>query len=172
MPELPDELLNELTPAEWRLVVSLVEAIATSDEGTCPTCHRQVDRTHLAEHIEGCHDTPVLRTRRLEIVDDRGRPCAVLGELPKRSEYHRTVGLALLDPDGKERVVLALDHEGVQLEFIRQGNTVLLLGIEDDGPETAADTFLLLMDRNGVPVQSWRVAADGELVAYTQESAQ
>lgn len=113
-----------------------------------------------------------IQTTRLEIVDSQGRPCAVLGELPGRSDRHRTVGLTLLDPDGKERMVLALDHEGVQFEFVRQGNTALMLVVEDEGLETAADTFLLMMDTAGAPVQSWRVTADGELVAYTRESAQ
>jgi hypothetical protein len=161
-----NDLLNELTPDEWRIVVSLVEAIATSDEAECPVCRRQIDRGLLADHIPHCRDFSPLRTRRLEVVDGRGQPVAVLGEL-HHPPAASTVGLALLDGDGMERAVLSLDHEGPKLEMTAEERTALLFGVNDPGPEVEPGTYLLLLDTNGDPVQSWRVDSAGRLTVAT-----
>ena len=167
MPEPHDDLLNELTPAEWRLVVQLVEAIATSDEGECPICRRQIDRAMLAEHITHCRDFTVTRTRRLEVVDAKGQVRAIVGELdhpPAKS----TVGIALLEPSGRERAVLALDHEGPQLEMTGQEkNTALLLGVDDESCEVELSTYFVLFDGTAAPAAAWRVNSKGKLLTFT-----
>ena len=170
MPEPHDDLLNELTPAEWRLVVSLVEAIATSDEGECPVCHRQIDRAMLAEHIAHCRDFSTVRTRRLDIVAGDGTVLATVGELT-RPPAMPLVGLALLDGTGLERAVLALDHEGPKLEMASNGgNKAAVLGVNDDAGEVEASTYLTLFDREGKPIQSWQVDAAGRLAKLTAEA--
>lgn len=171
MPEHTSDLLNELTPAEWRLVVSLVEALATSDEAECPVCCRQTDRAGLAEHMTHCRDFQTVRTRRLEVVDAGGQVRAVVGELdhpPAKS----TVGLALLDPTGRERAVLALDHEGPQLEMTGQEkDTALLLGVDDEKCEVEQSTYLVLFDGTAAPAAVWRVNAEGKLLVFVQPDA-
>ncbi|HVF74597.1 MAG TPA: hypothetical protein VM938_06070 [Acidimicrobiales bacterium] len=163
---LHDDLLNELTPAEWRLVVSLVEALATSDEAECPVCRRQIDRVSLAEHLASCRDSSVTRTRRLEVVDANGRVRLLVGQLD-HPPAPSTVGLALLDETGHERAVLSLEPEGPQLELTSQGhNTAVLLGVADPGGEVDANTYLVLFDHEATPAAAWRVNAAGKLLVF------
>lgn len=160
-----DDLLNELTPAEWRLVVQLVEAIATSDEGECPICHHLVDRSGLAEHMGACRDFSTVRTRRLEVVDQNGRTLAVIGELDRPAD-DPAVGVALLDGrTGTERAVLALTPGGPHLEMAAEGNVVAAFGVNDPGGDLLAGVCLTLSDFSGAPVARWWVSPDGDLDA-------
>jgi uncharacterized protein (DUF1778 family) len=158
---LGDDLLNELTPGEWRLVVSLVEAIATSDEGECPICHRQVDRSNLAEHMTACRDFSTVRIHRLEVVDRNGRLVLVVGELD-RPRADPAVGVALIDArTGAERAVLALNADGPHLEAMAEGNVVAAFGVNDPGGEVLPGVYLVPAGFDGARALGWSVDPDG-----------
>lgn len=58
----------------------------------------------------GAPQADVLRARRVEVVDRNGRLTAVLGE--SKDGYAPAEGLTLLDPGGRQAVVLALNDRG------------------------------------------------------------
>lgn len=110
---------------------------------------------------QGADASAVVRTRRLEIVDNNGRVRAVLAA--DRDPYEddvTVIGLELLDEDGSARAWL-VDVGGVaQLALALGGDQVAVLESvsHDDGTSTAA---LVLCDASGRPVMRWAVQSDG-----------
>jgi hypothetical protein len=79
-------------------------------------------------------NTPVVRARRFELVDDEGQTIAVLGDLGSNAPGP-FFGLALLDQDGRKRAWIGLDHTGPSLMFAHDGNVVLAAGVNDPAPD-------------------------------------
>lgn len=109
----------------------------------------------------------VLRARRIEVVDSRGRTRAVVGDLGGADQSEQVFGIALVDPDGRHRAWLALDEHGTVLGFDRTGNAVLELGVDDGGEAVRRGAYVQLSDAEGRPVLGWRVGDDGEVVVPT-----
>lgn len=109
----------------------------------------------------------VVRAERFEVVDAEGRVTAAFGDLRSRDPEFPVTGLALLDADGLTRVSLAFDPSGPNLTFMDSGNIVFAVGVNDPAPDANyLGPYLLLMDAQGVPVISWRVARDGSAVQH------
>lgn len=105
----------------------------------------------------------VVRSKRFELVDDRGQVRAVLGNLALDDEAYLP-GLTLLTPGGRERVWLIVHEQGPELGFDMGGNNVLVLGVIDPGRGTLRPgPYLTLCDPDGGVVREWRVDLDGEL---------
>ena len=112
---------------------------------------------------ESGHEPP-LRVRRLEVVDEQGRPRAVIGEVGSDGMGHPTYGIELVDRLGHSRVSLAVDSTGPVLMFDQGGNNAIYLGVHDE--ETAAVTpgaYLSLCDSNGDLAIGCRVHLDGSV---------
>lgn len=110
-------------------------------------------------------DEQVVRTRRLEVLDARGNPRLVMGDLGGSAQPDEVFGLAVLDRNGRHRAWLSLDAAGVTLSFDRTGNAVLELGVHDDeGESVAGGVYLQLSDVEGRPAVGWRVDDDGAVV--------
>lgn len=105
-------------------------------------------------------DAGVLRARRLEIVDDQGRIRASIAADRDPYEGDVTVGLELLDEDGRARAWLVDVCGAAQLALALGGDQVAVLESisHDDGTSTVA---LVLCDASGRPVARWAVQSDG-----------
>jgi hypothetical protein len=108
-----------------------------------------------------------LRARRLELVDDRGRTRAVLGEMDGLGGPD-AIGLTLLDADGRPRAWFHLEASGPLLGFDRAGNDALTLGVVDGPDASVPGPFVAVSDEAGVPTLVVRVEADGSLVVRTR----
>ena len=108
---------------------------------------------------------PIVRTRRLEIVDDNDRVRVVVGRLGTGGRDEAVIGIAVLDGRGSSRVSLSLDACGPALVFGQDGNNVVYLGV-DDGETEAANPgpYVELCDREGATAIGWRVDRDGTVV--------
>ena len=106
----------------------------------------------------------VLRTRRLEIVDDQGRIRASIAADRDPYEGDVTVGLELLDEDGSARAWLVDVCGTAQLALALGGDQVAVLESisHDDGTSAVA---LALCDASGRPVVRWAVQSDGTYLA-------
>ena len=109
-------------------------------------------------------DEPIIRTRRIEIVDSEGRTRAVVGDLSGAAQREQVFGVALVGPDGRHRAWLSLDDNGATLAFDRTGNAVLELGVDDGGEATHTGAYIHLSDLDGRPSVGWRVDDDGGVV--------
>lgn len=110
---------------------------------------------------------PVLRARRLEIVDGSDRVRAAIAADRDDNEGDVIVGMELFDERGEARAWL-VDVEGVvQLALAVGGDQVAVLQScpDDDGPTTS----LVLCDESGFAVARWSVQADGTYSSWTQE---
>lgn len=110
-------------------------------------------------------DDGVIRTRRIEVLDGKGRPRVVLGDLSGGAPPEQVFGLALLDQDGRQRAWLAIHDHGATLAFDRVGNTVLELGVDDGEEAMTPGVYVQFSDDDGRPALGWRVDGDGEVVA-------
>jgi hypothetical protein len=95
-------LLMALTVANLGLLVFLVGQIGSAETGG----------------VE-----PVLRGRRLEIVDDRGHVRASIivqppGRMPNGEPYPENVILRLIDPNGRPEVKLGGSEQGAGISFV------------------------------------------------------
>ena len=95
-------LLMALTVANLGLLVFLVGRIRPAEAGSAEA---------------------VLRGRRLEIVDDRGRVRASIivqppGRMPDGEPYPETVMLRLIDPNGRPEVKLGASEQGAGISFV------------------------------------------------------
>lgn len=105
----------------------------------------------------------VVRSKRFELVDDRGQVRAVLANLSFGDDEYLP-GLTLLAPGGHQRVWLLAHDQGPELGFDMGGNNVLILGVTDPGRAAVSPgPHLILCDPDGDVVQEWRVDLDGEL---------
>jgi hypothetical protein len=112
----------------------------------------------------------LVRSRRVELVDDAGRVRAILGNLGGEEE-RALFGLALVDDNGRQRVWLSLDENGPALAFDQSGNTAIHLGVNDAAPDaTHVGAVLHLCDARGNPALSWRVEDDGSVTMRASES--
>jgi hypothetical protein len=104
---------------------------------------------------------PVLRARRFELVDDRGRVRAVLGDV--RGDFESSGwGLELYDDAGSARLVVLLAPWGPLISIAAAGNAVLELGHSDPGTDVSGCwSFLQFMDAGGSCSASIRVDASG-----------
>lgn len=109
-------------------------------------------------------DEQVIRTRRIEVVDGRGRIRAVLGDLSGSAQPEEVFGIALVDLDGHHRAWLAIDEHGTVLAFDRSGNAVLELGVDEGGEAVAHGAYVQLSDADGNPALGWRVDDEGGVV--------
>lgn len=110
---------------------------------------------------------PVVRARRLEIVDGRDRVRATIAADRNDSEGDVTVGFELLDENGEARAWL-VDVEGVvQLARAVGGEQVAVLQSCPD--DNGATTSLVLCDQSGYAVARWSVEADGTYSTWVGE---
>src|SRR5690349_20387941 len=92
----------------------------------------------------------VVRARRIEVVDERGRPWLVCGSAPEAAS---TMGLWVLGPDGSPRVWLGVDGAGAALAVGRDGTVVAGLGTNDPGPGAAhVGAYAFVSEPSGRPV--------------------
>lgn len=113
-------------------------------------------------------DIGVVRARRVEVVDEWGRPRLVLGDIGNPEGPGEVFGIAVVDPAGRHRAWLALDDTGAALVFDRTGNAVAELGVDDNtGDALAAGAYFHLCDLDGRPVVGWRVEDDGDVTVRT-----
>jgi len=104
----------------------------------------------------------LVRARRIEVVDDEGRPRAVVGRLETPDPADEVFGIALLDAAGRLRLWLALDPTGPKQVFDLRGNIQLALGVNDPTPDALrVGAFLHVNDLDGLPVHSWEVDESG-----------
>ena len=95
----------------------------------------------------------LVRTTRLEIVDDAGRVRASFGDAADGAAGYDSFGLVLYAPDGKRRAALSIDTTGPTLVFDQHGNNALSMGVDD--PATEADPagpYLSVLDGRGTSV--------------------
>jgi hypothetical protein len=109
-------------------------------------------------------DEPIIRTRRIEVVDGHGRTRAIVGDLSGAAQPEQVFGVALVDRDGRHRAWLSLDDNGATLAFDRTGNAVLEMGVDDGGEATRTGAYVQLSDIEGRPALGWRVDDDGGVV--------
>jgi hypothetical protein len=156
MPDRPSLDVSRLTPAEREQLAQLVDELALNVDAQCPDCLQWVPRRTLREHIASCV-TPVVRTRRLEVLDEEGAVTVVVGDLDGET------GLALRDAFGADRLVVGGDAASAAVRFYVGGTEVACFGADTDAdPEAEPGSFLTLAARNGAPVRSWRVTAESE----------
>jgi hypothetical protein len=106
----------------------------------------------------------VVRITRLELVDTQGRVRAILGDLGSPDPTMQVLGLALLDPDGRQRVWIALDGTGPNMVFDLGGNAVLAVGVNDAAPDALhVGAYLHVSDVGGTNVLGWRIEEDGSV---------
>lgn len=114
----------------------------------------------------------LLRTRRIEIVDECGLLRAVVGELPpsrRGAPDKPDFGVVLLDRHGRRRAWFALGSHGPVLGFDEEGNTAVEVGVDDgsgDGVRTGA--YLVLNDGTGDLAVGWSVNEDGSAITRTR----
>lgn len=98
---------------------------------------------------------PLVRTERLELVDDEGNVRLVGGDLGDRLDSY---GVLFASKDDQLKVALEFNVLGVALTFIRDGNEVLKLGVskstDTDGIEHEG-AMLRLCDNEGRPIHGW-----------------
>ncbi|HEX2039719.1 MAG TPA: hypothetical protein VHF47_08310 [Acidimicrobiales bacterium] len=109
-------------------------------------------------------DEPIIRTRRIEVVDGDGRTRAIVGDLSGAAQPEQVFGVALVDTDGRHRAWLALDDNGASLAFDRAGNAVLELGVDDGAEAVRTGAYVQLSDVDGRPALGWRVDDEGGVV--------
>lgn len=119
----------------------------------------------------------VVRTRRVEVLDDSDRVRIVIGCQPGESTHGLPVfGIALLGPKGGVRADLTDDAAGAKLTFVSSGNEALQLGVEDantlavdmggdrllylpagheDNEVMQAGPYLHFSDPDGQPLTEW-----------------
>jgi hypothetical protein len=136
----------------------------------------------MAEGIHEDRDSilPVVRTRRVEVIDAHDRVRIVVGEIENVGPYDLPrFGLRLLGPDGGTRAEVTEDAHGVELTVIASENEVLKLGADDPRTLVADDghhpsympagqysevsepgAYLILCDLDGGPRLSWRIGED------------
>lgn len=107
---------------------------------------------------------PVVRAHRFELVDQKGRVRAVLGDIGTPDAF--APGLVLLDRRGRQRSWLALFAFGPMLCFEVDGNEVLNLGVSDDeagddDPDYDPVAFVMFADGDGERRIGLRVHYDG-----------
>jgi hypothetical protein len=108
----------------------------------------------------------VIRTTRVELVDQDGAVRAVLGQLDSPDPRAPVFGLALLDEAGRQRVWLSLDGSGPALVFDLAGNNVITLGVNDPTADALhVGGYLHVADLDGTPVLGWQVEEDGSVLA-------
>jgi hypothetical protein len=84
---------------------------------------------------------PVLRGRKLEIVDERGRVRASIivqppGRMPDGAPYPETVMLRLIDPNGRPEVKLGGSEQGAGISFVGSTDVTHVL-LEAKGTATS-----------------------------------
>lgn len=114
-------------------------------------------------------DAAVLRARRLEVVDDTGRVRAAIAAGRDPYNGQASVGLELLDEDGRARAWLVDTGGAAQLALALGGDQVAVLEsvAHDDGSSTVA---LVLCDATGRAVARWAVQSDGTYSSSVDDS--
>lgn len=158
MPENPGFDLSKLTPAEREQLARLVDELALNADAQCPACLQWVTRRTLREHVTECV-TPVVRTRRLEVLEEDGAVTVVVGNIDGER------GIALRDSLGADQLVITRDGGGAGVRFYVGGTEVANFGVDTDAdPEREPGPYLMLAGLNGVPALGWRVDRDGRRV--------
>lgn len=113
-------------------------------------------------------DDQVVRARRLEILDSKGRVRAVLGDLAPAQADSPDFGLALLDAQGARRAWLSLAPHGPVVGLDHSGNTVAEMGVTDSGGDAlGTGAYLVLSDHTGGLAIGWWVEEDGSVTIRT-----
>ncbi|MBA2624177.1 MAG: hypothetical protein H0U89_00980 [Acidimicrobiia bacterium] len=113
--------------------------------------------TELRPTADGVVD--IVRTRGIEVVDDRNRPRLTLGFLDYDED---TYGLNLLDRHGRQFAWLLLGTDGAQFGLSNGENVVLNADVAlNDGRNFRPGVRLALADENGTAALELGVAADG-----------
>jgi hypothetical protein len=95
----------------WNAVLTVLVAVLLVSNR-----HGRLEKTLQASSPEAS----VLRARRVEIVDQKGRVTAELGEI---SDNSGIAGLSLLDSHGRKAVTLALDNRGYGMLYFQSKHT-------------------------------------------------
>jgi hypothetical protein len=104
---------------------------------------------------------PIVRAGLFELVDSAGEVVARLGIWPYTGlEGDDVVGLEFLSDPG---VSLIAGRHGAQLTFEIGGNQVLIVEAMTAAAGRAGGAAITLCDRDGAPVATCRVDADGHL---------
>lgn len=120
----------------------------------------------------------VVRTRRLEVLDDSDRVRIVIGEQPGLGTNGLPVfGVILRGPNGSIKADLLEDAGGAMLSFMSSGNEALVIGVDDanslavdrggdrliyvpagdeDNEVTRAGPYLVFCDPDGQALTEWR----------------
>lgn len=156
MPDRPSLDLSKLTPFERKWIGEIVDFMSLSDTAECPECHRWVPRLTLRDHLQGCL-TQVVRTRRLEVLDEEGVATVVVGDIGGE------MGVAIRDSVGADQVVITRDDGGAGVRFYVGGTEVANFGVDTDAdPERDPGTYLMLAGFDGAPGVGWKVGRDGK----------
>lgn len=108
----------------------------------------------------------VVRTTRVELVDQDGAVRAELGQLDSPDPDAPVFGLALLDEAGRQRFWVSLDGSGPALVFDLAGNNVITLGVNDPTADALhVGGYLHVADLDGTTVLGWQVEEDGSVLA-------
>jgi hypothetical protein len=157
----PDRLsldLSKLAPFERKWLAEVVDYMSSSATAECVECQQWVPRHTLREHLEGCL-TPVVRTRRLEVLDEHGTVTVVVGDVDGE------MGLAVRDAFGADQLVITRDDGGAGVRFYVGGNEVASFGVDTEAdPERDPGAYLMLAGFDGAPGMSWKVGPDGKRV--------
>ena len=111
----------------------------------------------------------VVRTQRIELVDEGDRVWCVLGELtesPSDSALRSPRrGIALIDPKNENmRMWAVLDEDnGPHLGLDLGGNNAVTLGVHEGADAFSEFTYLWLAASDGTPILNIEIAADGEI---------
>lgn len=103
----------------------------------------------------------VVRTRRVEVVDEQGRVRATLGS----GVDPEAVGLRIYDRRGSERISVINLPYGAVISLSHEGNPVAHIECADDIDEVMdPGTQIALFDGDADLVMRWWVGLDGEVI--------
>ncbi len=131
-----------------------------------------------SERGNGQPSSDVVRTQRVEIVDEHGTVRGCLGMLGTDANDTEHFGLELRSKDGTTRVSMLL-NDGDPLFLVEDGgNTRVVAGLErspdrDDPDDEVVygGSYLFCCDADGRPVAGFRCRPDGSVVPHSGDSA-
>lgn len=111
---------------------------------------------------------PVVRARRIEIIDEHGRVRVIVGDVPAADPERPDFGVVVLDHMGRRRAWLALSHDGPLLAFDHDGNSAVEIGVNDSSSDAVRPgAYVVLSDSTGGLSVGWWVEEDGSVTMRT-----
>jgi hypothetical protein len=115
----------------------------------------------LRRLITTLSSAPVVRTQRLEVVDDEGRVRVVIGNLAGEAEEGCFPGVSLRTEEGTPRAELVVTDDGPALTFSLAGHDVLVAGVDDpDLAMARGGPYVELLHHSAQVAAGWRLAGD------------